>query len=82
MKRKALARALALALCLMLCVPAMATSWGLTEQTSSAVAAGALYAGEEAALTGTADGIGASPAGGLRRAQLRPAKFRPAPDLD
>ena len=52
MKRKALARALALALCLMLCVPAMATSWGLTEQTSSAVAAGALYAGEEAALTG------------------------------
>ena len=50
MKRKALARAVALALCLMLCVPAMATSWGLTEQTSSAVAAGALYAGEEAAL--------------------------------
>ena len=57
----------ALALCLMLCVPAMATSWGLTEQTSSAVAAGALYAGEEAALTGSADGIGAyvDGAGGL-----------------
>ena len=67
MKRKALARAVALALCLMLCVPAMATSWGLTEQTSSAVAAGALYAGEEAALTGSADGIGAyvDGAGGL-----------------
>ena len=67
MKRKALARAVALALCLMLCVPAMATSWGLTEQTSSAVAAGALYAGEEAALTGAADGIGAyvDGAGGL-----------------
>ena len=67
MKRKALARALALALCLMLCVPAMATSWGLTEQTSSAVAAGALYAGEQAALTGAADGIGAyvDGAGGL-----------------
>ena len=59
MKRKALARALALALCLMLCVPALATTWNLAGQTASDAAAPALYAGDEAALTGAAGGVGA-----------------------
>ena len=59
MKRKALARALALALCLMLCVPALATTWNLAGQTASDAAAPALYAGDEAALTGASGGVGA-----------------------